>query len=299
MSKFNEEATNKLISAADQFNFEEMKEALDAGANIDVQDENGMTLLMRLSPNLEMVEFLLKNKANTEIKNNYGSNVLHMLLSYDNNFENYIKILEAITKSGINLEAKDNMGYTPLRLAIASDNIEATKLLMEYEVRLDQIFEDSNQTPIIYAAINKKTEALKIIAQYDENLDFQGHNGTTALMSAALVGHKEGIEILVGKDANLDLQDDQGSTALIYALDSTHYDTAIALIEANADFNIQNNYQHTALTIARRAGEPAQKVVDAIEWYSDPYKCMASFKGEDHFNLPVVGDEEAENPQGE
>jgi ankyrin repeat protein len=82
------------------------------------------------------------------------------------------------------------------------------------------------------------------------DLDFQDHNGKTALMKAAENGNKEICKILLEHGANPDIKDkNNGDTALILASSQGNIDIILMLIEYNATIGTHSlTYSLTHLT---------------------------------------------------
>lgn len=101
------EANNKLFSAVREQNISLIKEAINQEAEINIQNVYGSTVLHHASAsgNIEIVQLLLANKANPEIKDN---NYLTPLALAQQNYHNQVTSL---------LSFPSNMSYSNLTAA--------------------------------------------------------------------------------------------------------------------------------------------------------------------------------------
>jgi hypothetical protein len=108
----------KLLEASKNGNLEEVKKAINNGANINAKNNYGATPLHLACYNgyLEIVECLVENKAEINAKNNDGYPPLHLACD-----KGHLDIVKYLIKNGANINAKDNEGYTPCDMAKKDD----------------------------------------------------------------------------------------------------------------------------------------------------------------------------------
>jgi ankyrin repeat protein len=128
--------------------------------------------------------------------NDYGCNVVKILL------ERGADVTET-TRYNIGwMHSKDSTGWTALHYAAAingfcniieatsnTGNIEAIKLLLEYEANIDAT-DDSEETPLMWAVKASSACALKFLLTRGARLDLKNNDGHTALDIAKLYRHQ-------------------------------------------------------------------------------------------------------------
>ena len=104
-----------------------LKQLFSKGAIVDSQDNHNFTPLMYAieTNHIEIVDFLLNNHANVNVKLFNGSVALHMAARLG-----HFDILKVMLDFGPNLDCQDNGGLTPLMFAIINGHLETAKLLI-------------------------------------------------------------------------------------------------------------------------------------------------------------------------
>lgn len=78
--------------------------------------------------------------------------------------------------------------------------------------------DNGGNTPLMYAATNGHTEVVKVLLNYDTNLNVFNHDGSTALiMAASWLGNLEIVKILLIRGADANHANNRGLTALAEA----------------------------------------------------------------------------------
>lgn len=109
-------------------NPEQIKNALQNGANIEARDNDGDTPLLfavRVN-NADIVKLLLENHANIETKNNDDLTPLSLAV-----LRQEPGMVELLLQNHANIEARDSDGETPLIEAADNGNLEVVKLLLK------------------------------------------------------------------------------------------------------------------------------------------------------------------------
>ena len=110
-------------------NDEIVKLLLNAGADIDKQNNNGNTalILASLDNYVEIVELLLNAGADIDKQNNKGNTAL-FYASKDNNIE----IVKLLLNADADIDKQNNNGDTALILSAMDNNREMVELLLDY-----------------------------------------------------------------------------------------------------------------------------------------------------------------------
>ena len=199
---------------------------INTGVDVNVQDENGMTGLMKASQtgNVELIEELIRVGANVNIQNIFGNTALICAtLNWQN--ECVLKLLE----NGANTKIQGKDGLTALMYAAKNGNINSLQTLIE-----------GGADPNIP---NEDDDANQMIRM--------GKRGTTAIIYAARAGNTDCVKNLIeaGADVNND-NDSEGNTLLISAIKKGKADCIKELIQGGADFNITHENNLRALLMA-------------------------------------------------
>ena len=101
---------------------------LGIGANIDKQDENGVTALMLASDNgyVDIIELLLANGANVNIQDNNGNTVFLRAA-----LRGQTAIADFWFKRGANINSTNYKGQTALIYAVHNEQIDMIRFLLE------------------------------------------------------------------------------------------------------------------------------------------------------------------------
>lgn len=171
------QATNELMALAkearvyydypqriyDLSNINKLKQLLIAGADINIQDNEGYTPLMRILEeedfDFTLAKMLIKQGSNLNLKNKEGQTALHIFASHTWTFSPYL--LENFIKSGANINAKDKNGLTPLMY-----------IIKKFEAAPKCIY-----LPSIYLG----NKAIEILLDYGANPNDKDEDGNTAL----------------------------------------------------------------------------------------------------------------------
>lgn len=205
------------------------KLVLENGANIDLQDT--ITKITPLSYALEsndMVAFLLKNGAKTEIEDIYGNTVLMAAVG-----EVRAEVIDTLVKNGAesNKRSKSNVLLSPLTTLAGHPNS------LKHSDAID---------------------AMKSILDNGGDVDFKNGQGLTALMCAARKSDNSdgyfNAKFLIKRGAKLNLVNNKGETALMLAAGAGNDSLVNYLIEKGADPLIKSGAGETVANYAKRAG---------------------------------------------
>lgn len=178
--------------SASQGNLQVAQMLLALGAEVNVRYDFGVTPLMLASrsQNVELVNFLLNQKANISHLTTYGQNALmystikelNYTIEYQisaagqiNRKSSYYleqknpynpKIYSALVNAGIDINAQDQEGRTALMIAIAAKNLTLIQLLIADKARLD-IVDRKGQTAKDYAMKSDMLEIKQIFEALD------------------------------------------------------------------------------------------------------------------------------------
>lgn len=204
---------------------------LDNGANIDLRDTTSKITPLFYSvikDKKDMVEFLLKRGAKTEIEDKFGNTVIMTAAS-----EVQDEIITMLVKSGAesNKRSKSNVVLAPLTTLAGSPN----------------------------SSLNSEAlKAMEAILDHGGDVDFKNGQGLTALMSAARKpDNSDGYsraQFLIKRGAQLNLVNNKGETALMLAAGAGNDRLVKYLIKQGADPKIKSGAGETVANYAKRGG---------------------------------------------
>ena len=243
-----ESARTALINAIEQRNVGDFKIYINSN-NIDIQDNQGRTALAMAAEmeNIEVLTWLIENKANTEVA--------------------------------------DNKDRTPLLAAAEKGNIDIVTILIKEGKAFTNTYDDKGRTPLLAAAEAGHTEVVRYLLAADasvienEDIGIEDRAKRTPLIAAAAEGKLEVVKLLVEclleNSRSIDAQDDKGRTALTLAVLAGKTDVVKYLIENKADTNIVDSEDKTMLQLAQsqkenNPGKISQEILDLLKVNQPP-----------------------------
>lgn len=250
-----------------------VRDLIDAGANVDTQDEQKRTALMLSSKKgyLEIVKALVGAGAALNLQGNemfYGGNTALMYACRNGHLE----IVKTLVNAGANLNLQGSEwgreGYTALIYATSIKHHQIVKTLVDAGVDVN-IKDKREETALIHASKKGNLESVTILINARADVDVQNTYGQTALMRASREGYLEIVKALIQAGANLNLQGqaqgtvEKGWTALIHASRVGHLEVVKSLIDAGADLHLKTEGGWTALMHA--SDQDHKEVVKVIQ----------------------------------
>lgn len=183
-----------ILAAANKDDTAQVVDLLKRGMDVNTADADGNTLLAiaARNANLELLDFLLINRANPLRRNKYGDSPLMLGV-----FRGHTAAVRRLLEAGAPM---DHDGWNALHYAAFGGRDEVLKLLIQRNPDLDAIA-PNGQTPLMLAAAAGKLEAVKLLIEADADMDLEDYEGRTALMLATKNGHSQIIEYLRSEGA--------------------------------------------------------------------------------------------------
>jgi ankyrin repeat protein len=220
-----------LLIAAQTGDAQGVLTVLEAEANLEAHDQEGMTALHYAAQHgrTNIVEILLALGVDVNMRDGRGLTPLHFATL--NSHSEIIKILLTV---GANPNAENEDGATPLHYAAiqASYTPETSEhiieLLLKNGAHLNAITSRHGTTPLHYAAALNRPHVVRALLQAGANTDARFLDGYTILHDAAFNGHLDVVACLLRAGANKHIIAKDGSTPLSLAQKRGH--TAVALL---------------------------------------------------------------------
>ena len=180
-------------------NIEQAKKYLSEGADINANAGGfGWTALMKIvfgkqkQGQIEMLKFLLDNKANVNTKNDFQQTALHIAVASDTRLEE-IKLL---VNAGSEINAVTETGATPLINAAFWDNASAVEYLISKKANIN-IKNKAGDTALMTACQDKKgTAVADLLIKAGADLNIKNSKGETALSLAKKKGINDTVDLL-------------------------------------------------------------------------------------------------------
>ena len=227
-----------LHCAARELHPEVVQVLIDAGADIDAENENGDSPLdyvveQRASGALEVVKMLVR--AGASVTENYGLSIAAFFGHTET-----VRYLAGLPEVDVN--SRDNNNDTALHYAAQQEShAEAVRVLIDAGADMDTK-DDGGHSPLHFASRSGALEVVKMLVEAGAGVCLTDDDGLTCLILAASNGHTETVRYLVGlPEVDVNHRNSNNETALHCATNKGHRDVVQVLIDAGADVDTDNN----------------------------------------------------------
>jgi ankyrin repeat protein len=176
-----------------------------------------------------------------------------------------IEIVKTLLKGAANVNERDNAGFTALLRASQNKQDEAADILLAQQ-NIDLNAQGSNGVTVLmsYVARDRADIAQNLLAR-GANVNLQDADGDTALHGAAQRGNVKILEMLLARGANPNAKNKVGGTPLMWAGVYGHEQAARLLLEngANAGLKDEDGLTAAAWAAKNRRDEMAQFLLEA------------------------------------
>ncbi|CAK7272634.1 hypothetical protein SEPCBS119000_005229 [Sporothrix epigloea] len=236
---------------------------LDHGADVEIRDEQGCTVLLYLASEkdggkwtMDTLRLLLGHGyANIEARDTNGLTPLLWAVTNGN-----LRLAEALLDGSLlaasDTSAAKNRGQTALHIATEANDEAMVCLLLRYEADPNVVCY-GGWTPLHQPAQNGHKAVVSLLLRYKADPNVTSDGVSTPLHSAAEYGHEAVVSLLLdaGADVNAILCD--GTTALHLAAEANDEAVVRLLLEYKADPNAIRNDRWTPLHCAAHNGDEA------------------------------------------
>jgi ankyrin repeat protein len=246
----NENELNSAIQIASHGKQPEIVELMSNFRNKGFKDVNAFLLYACEKGFVLAVDILLNKGANVDVKNAEGLTLL-LLASRNGHVEAvFLLLIKRADIYKMNNELND-----AYNIVDHARHIETAKVLSD--INQDSRIKDNKGIALIYASKKGFTLAVKILLNehdVDVNMRDGNNHGWTAIMFTSINGHVETVGELLRKNVDVNLVDNEGWTALMLACSKGYAEIVRKLLEKNADVRIHNKSRVTSLMLASGNG---------------------------------------------
>jgi ankyrin repeat protein len=182
-------AYEEILGAMEKNDSEAVVSLLKRGMDVNTTDPAGNTLLMiaTRNGNLDLVKFLISNKAGVNRRNRFGDTA-SLLAALKGN----LPALQLLHASGGQIEPG---GWSALHYAVFGEDPEVMAWVIAQQPKLDARA-PNGQTALMLAAKAGKLSLVKLLIDADADMDLADLEGATAISLARKAGHSEIAEYL-------------------------------------------------------------------------------------------------------
>ncbi len=238
-------------------------ELISNGTDVNQLSVDGTTALhwAVYRKDLELVEMLLDEDADPNIRNDYGATPMTVASEHGD-----YAIMKALVDAGGDIESPNGEGQTLLMAVARTGHVDTAKLLLDKGANVNAVEHWGGQSALMWAASQQQPEMVKLLIAHGADVNARGKDhdwprfvtseprtkpldlgGFTPLLYAAREGCEACVSALLDGGADIDMPDLWGQTPLIMATLNLHYDTANVLIERGADIKRWDWWGRTAL----------------------------------------------------
>jgi len=214
---------------------------------LDIYIMNTNIMLFDLIKDHQWDKFIEYIKNNEDIDVNIRDSTDNYLINYAIIF-NKIEAVSILIHRGSRLDITDNDGRSILYIPIKFGFNKILDLLLHFNqtnigISLIDIRDKNENIPLHYAIYSKNIHAVKILLDYNSDVNIVDSNGFNSLQLSILTRNVEAAKLIANKDVNINNRTDTGESALHIACNQQLYDVAEMLISKGINVNIQD-YEH-------------------------------------------------------
>lgn len=206
------------------------------------------------------IKDFLEKGGDPNLHDEFGRSLLYEAMGKTHNIE----MVELLLQYGAdpNLPDGENQSTTPLVTAIMENNYDIVKLMIDYNAEVNRL-NTLNTSPLFNAVLMGHTEIVNLLL--DSGADPHGSGGRPPIM---VVSNKEIMRLLQDEGVDIFLIDVQGSNALMGAAMFGNTEIVVLLIDLGLDVNSMDNKGYTPLMYAI-LGDKLENVVTLVTYGAD------------------------------
>jgi len=150
----------------------ELKKCIKNGTDINSKGEYNCTPLHYAcqNGNFEIIEFLVSNLANINMKNSYSTYYPIFDAITATNDKNVYDIIKLLLDNGADINSIDSFGNTLLHYAVEKENIALVQLLLTSGCKVNQTKRHDKDTALHYAYFQKNKQIISMLIDAGANI---------------------------------------------------------------------------------------------------------------------------------
>jgi len=212
--------------------------------------------------NSALVRKLLDARADVNAPQVDGMTALHWAVYHDD-----AATAELLVRSAANVNALNRYGVPPLSLACTNGNADLVKSLLEAGADAKAAL-PGGETVLMTAARVGSLESVKALLARGANPNARERSNQTALMWAASEGHAAVVQALIDGGADIRAKLGSGFTPLFFAVREGQIEAARTLLKAGVNVNeaIQREEDRATTLAANRPTTPATLTINSASF---------------------------------
>ncbi|MGL4562597.1 MAG: ankyrin repeat domain-containing protein [Brevinema sp.] len=193
-------------------------------------NKNGNNQLHRAAAigNIEKIKELMEDGLDPFLKNNNGDTMLRFAVE-NKNFGTVQYLVEEV---GLDVNSRNNQFTTPIIFATLNNDTNMIAYLAQMGANVN-----AGAMANVERTVNGETRQSTV-------------SNWTPLMAAAQLGYNDAVKVLLDYEADINATDSDNWTALLFTVQNGYKSTAEFLIRLGIDYNIESVDQHTAQSLA-------------------------------------------------
>jgi ankyrin repeat protein len=267
----------KLLAAVRAGKRTEVQRAIEAGAEVDVVNSLGESILNDASP--EIAELLLAAGTNPNHVPSQWNPPLHLAAA-----NGQVKKAEVLLAHGAKVNLRNSEGDTPLIVAAKGAQTEMVRWLLAAGAKLKLANAEGNRAiHTICRSHSKAAEKIvSLLLDAGEDPDARDTSRRTPLMSACYFGNLPVVQLLLRRGADVNAKDRFGWTAVMSAIRGEHAKIVDLLLKAGADLACRVSTKHMNKSVA------ACNAIELAEQSSKAVQLLLMNKDSDKGTFPLI-----------
>jgi uncharacterized protein len=167
------------------------------------------------------------------------------------------KTLAAMLTIGADLRAAPVDGGTALHLAALGGQAGSGRLLLARGLSVNDRSGTDGMTPLFFAAARGNLKVMRLLLDWQADVNILDSGGNTALLHAAMRGRADAVRLLLKHGAKVNTPSSHGWTPLMAAAWEGHTSVVKDLLKRGANANLVNSEHRSALMLAESEGHQA------------------------------------------
>lgn len=166
--------------------------------------------LAAITNNIEVIRIMLEAGANPNEADRNGLTTVHHACCNRNS--PCMAVIFKYSTFDIDLEKRNFNGHTPLHVAVEKGDKVLVRMLLEHNAKVNAMDSRNGWTPLFIAVANKDIKMLGILVEFGAKVNAQSYSGNSALHIATGRGYTDVVKVLVQYGADLSLKNSHWDT---------------------------------------------------------------------------------------